>query len=275
MTRLNTIDIARISCDLQKNDMYWHGIFGHTLEEIARKAVDAPCLNTGLRTATVPFTCGLGIIEGFNEAVKDILEHCGADVFITKKTDVAGIQEAYINGAELIFMADDDVCAAFSVNGKVSSDNGYATGIGFAAALEIMMERVEQEEVLILGSGPVGAAAAQYFSKKGAVPVLCDIDDEKACWVAASIKNARVERNRNHLRNYRYLLDATTSEDFIRSCDVTEQTRISAPGIPLGVSKEVMDQIPVFHNPLELGIMTMYFDCMKQMQEANAGRGQR
>ncbi len=267
MTRLNTMDIDRISCDLQKNDRQWQRTLGYTLEEIAKKAVNASHVNTGLRTATVPVTCGMGIIGGFNEAVRDILEYCGADVFITNKTDVAGIQEAYINGAELIFMADDDVCAAFSVHGKGTSDNGYATGIGFAAALEIMMERIEKEEVLILGSGPVGTAAAQYFSKKGAVPVVCDIDEEKACSVAASIKNARVERNRGHIRNYRYLLDATTSGDFIRSCDVTEQTRISAPGIPLGVSKEVMDQIPVFHNPLELGIMTMYFDCMKQLRE--------
>ncbi|NTV90972.1 MAG: hypothetical protein HGA22_11545 [Clostridiales bacterium] len=151
MTRLNTSDIDRISNDLQTNDRQWKRTLGYTLEEIARKAVNAPHLNTRLRTAVIPVTCGLGVIGGFCEAMKDILEYCGADVFITNKTDVAGIQEAYTNGADIVFMADDEVFAAFSLNGKITSDNGYATGIGFAAALEIMMKRVEEEEVLILG----------------------------------------------------------------------------------------------------------------------------
>ncbi|NTV90973.1 MAG: hypothetical protein HGA22_11550 [Clostridiales bacterium] len=97
--------------------------------------------------------------------------------------------------------------------------------------------------------------------------MLCDINEEKACKVAASIKNARVERDIKNIRNYIYLLDATTAGGYIKAGDVTDQTRISAPGIPLGVVREVMDQIPVFHNSLELGTITMYFDCMKQMRE--------
>lgn len=273
MTRLNTSDIDRIKDNLQRNDRYWKQLLNYKLEEIAKKAVNVSDANTVLKTAVIPVTSGLGIIGGFCEAVKEILDYCGADAFITDGTDVAGILEACRKTADIIFMADDNVCAAFSMQGNVYSDNGYATGIGFAAALEIMMKKAEREKVLILGAGPVGTAAAQYFSARGAIPVLCDILTEKAIKAASSIRNAEVEKDIAKIKSYRYILDATNSGDFIKARDVTEDTRISAPGMPLGVSEEVSGLIPVFHNPLELGIMTMYFDCVKQLEERKSRVG--
>ena len=264
MTRLNTTDINTISDRLHNYDMELKKTLGYTLEEIAKKSVKAfysDSFCNKYKTAVIPVTSGLGIIEGFSETVSDILKYCSADVFVTDNTDVAGIQEAYQKKADIIFMADDETCAAFSLNGKVYSDNGYATGVAFAAALEIMMEKVE-EEVLILGAGPVGTAAAQYFSQIGAIPVLCDLYEEKARSAANSIKNAKVEKDLKNMNKYMYILDASTSGGFIKENDITEHTKISAPGIPIGAAEEIRDKVFVFHNPLEIGIMTMYFDCI-------------
>lgn len=269
MTRLITKDISGISNRLHIYDMELKKTLGYTLEEIAKKSVRAfysDSIYKEYTIAVIPVTSGMGIINGFSETVSDILKHLRANVFVTKNTDVAGVQEAYEKNADIIFMADDDTCSAFSLNGKVYSDNGYATGIAFAAALEIMMESVE-EEVLILGAGPVGTAAARYFSQIGAIPVLCDLQENKAQCVASTIKNAKVEKSLKNLNKYTYILDASTSGDFIKEGDVTENTKISAPGIPLGAAKEIRDKVFIFHNPLEIGIMTMYFDCVNKLME--------
>lgn len=267
MTRLIENDINEISENLIGYDNELKRRFGFTLEEIARKAAKVSKKRYRMKTAVIPVTSGLGIIGGFSQTVCDILNYCNADAFVTKKTDVAGLQEAYQSDAKLIFMADDEVCAAFSLQGKIASDNGYATGISFAAALEQMMDQTLGEEILILGAGPVGKAAAGYFSDCGATPIICDLQEEKAILAARTVKNAKVEKDIHAIKRYRYILDATTSGGFIQKEDVTKETRISAPGMPLGVANEILDQIPIFHNPLELGIMTMYYDCIHQLEE--------
>jgi pyrrolysine biosynthesis protein PylD len=48
---------------------------------------------------------------------------------------------------------------------------------------------------------------------------------------------------------------------------VTDKTIIAAPGMPCGVCPEAREKATVIHNPLELGIMTMYFDCIKKFEE--------
>ncbi|TYQ12757.1 UNVERIFIED_CONTAM: pyrrolysine biosynthesis protein PylD [Acetivibrio alkalicellulosi] len=269
MTRLNTMDISDISNRINIYDRELKKTLGYTLEEIAKKSVRAfysDSIYKEYKVAVIPVTSGMGIINGFCETVSDILKHIRANVFVTEKTDVGGIQEAFEKNADIIFMSDDDTCAAFSLNGKVYSDNGYVTGVAFAAALEIMMEK-EGEEVLILGAGPVGIAAAQYFSQIGAIPVICDLQEDKARDVASKIKNAKVEKSLKNLNKYTYILDASTSGDFIKEEDIKETTIISAPGIPLGAAKEIRDKVFIFHNPLEIGIMTMYFDCLNQLME--------
>lgn len=269
MTRLNTSDIDGISNRLYNYDLELKNKYGYTLKQIAIRAVTKS--NNQLtnkinnyKIAVIPVTSGMGIISGFSETVCDILKYCNLNVFVTNNTDVAGLQEAYKKEADIVFMADDDVCSAFSIKDNVYSDNGYATGISFAAALEIMMDSVTNQEVLILGAGPVGIEASKYFSRIGAVPVICDLQEEKAINAANEIANAKVERNLNNINKYLYILDATTSFEFIKETDVTERTKISAPGIPLGVTEGVIKKADVFHNPLELGIITMYYDCINK-----------
>ncbi|MDR1159222.1 MAG: 3-methylornithyl-N6-L-lysine dehydrogenase PylD [Syntrophomonadaceae bacterium] len=266
MSRLHENDIAGIAGKLPQYDMALKKSLGYTLEEIAQKAVNCFEPNPELRTAVVPVTSGMGIIGGFSQTVSLILEHCRAKAFVTDAPDVAGLQEAYKKGAEIIFLADDFICAAFSAEKRIFSDNGYATGVGFAAALEIMMDKTSNETVLILGAGPVGLAAAAYLSKAGFDITIHDIDEKKLRRAADKIAGIKAIENIGPLKNYLYIIDATTSAEFIKREDVTEATKIAAPGMPLGVTEEALKIACVFHNPLELGIMTMYFDCVRQLK---------
>jgi pyrrolysine biosynthesis protein PylD len=162
-------------------------------------------------------------------------------------------------------MADDEVFTAFSTRNGVFSDNSWATGRGFAAALCLMMtqrgENPVDAEVLVLGAGPVGSAAAAYFSHRGIPAALADLDEAKARQAAEKLPGIKAVKKPACLRSYPYLLDATPAAAFITEGDVTEKTLISAPGMPLGVSGEALKTALVFHNPLELGVMTMYYEC--------------
>ena len=138
MTRLVEEDINTLIINLKAYDGTLKQQTGMALVDIAMGAVGRKRPFRSLKVAVIPVNSGLGIIDGFSDTV------CGIDAYVTQSTDVGGIQEAYRMGAEMIFMADDDVCSAFAVGSNAYSDNGYATGIGFAAALEmIMRERKE------------------------------------------------------------------------------------------------------------------------------------
>jgi pyrrolysine biosynthesis protein PylD len=271
MSRLLETDIADISGMLQSKDAFWKKTLGYTLEEIARRAAGFSGTGAHLRAAVVPVSAGLGIIGGFSQTVAAILRHCGADAWVTDYTDVAGMQEAYAEGTDLVFMADEAVFMAFSPRDRIYSDNGWATGTAFAAALELMMDDPPGAKALVLGAGPVGSAAAAYLARTGAAVTLYDTDTAKMHKAAESLPGVRAAQGAVKLRNYSYILNAATAANFITPENVSEDTRISAPGMPLGVTREAMDKALVFHNPLELGVMTMYFDCLGQLEKAEGG----
>ncbi|MDR1617009.1 MAG: 3-methylornithyl-N6-L-lysine dehydrogenase PylD [Syntrophomonadaceae bacterium] len=273
MSRLHENDIIGIAGQLPQYDAALKKSLGYTLEEIARKAVGCREHNPGFRTAVIPITGGMGLIGGFSRTVSHILNHCRARAFVTDEPDVAGLQEAYKKGAEIIFLADDFICSAFSTHSCVFSDNGYATGVGFAAALEIMAGKAPPAEVLILGAGPVGSAAAAYLSQAGFDVIIHDTDEEKTRCAANKIAGVKAAGNIGDLKNYPYIVDATTASGFINPEDVTAATKIAAPGMPLGVTEEALAIACVFHNPLELGIMAMYFDCVHQLALLNIKSG--
>lgn len=269
MTRLNVADIKGIASNLELYDSELKKAIHYTMEEIAKYAVGLSVnykIDDCLKIAVVPVTSGMGIINGFSETVRDILKYCGLNAYVTKTTDIEGIQEAYSIGADIVFIANDNTCSAFSLGNKVYSDNGYATGIAFSAALELMMEKVKNEKVLILGAGQVGKAAVEYFISKEAIPVLYDIDPDKMKCIAEKASEVQLEDHSIDLKNYKYILEATNDANFIGKNDVRKGTKISAPGMPLGVKKDALDSVNLFHNSLEMGILTMFFHCIKQME---------
>ena len=271
MSRLTTSDIHTIETQLREYETVFIRQTGHTLADIAKLAVGLQGNDIKRKTAVVPITSGLGIIGGFSEAVAAILRHAGTETLVTTKTDVAGLQEAYLSGYELAFMADDDVCAAFGIGSAVQSDNGRATGRSFAAALTAAIKNrgisPDGARVLVVGAGPVGQSAAEYLAEQRAVPVLCDLDKRKAAEAATRIHNAAIISAPPLLKSFPYIIEASTAADFISAEDVTAETIIAAPGMPCGVTDEARDKATVIHNPLELGIMTMYFDCLKKLEE--------
>ena len=65
------------------------------------------------------------------------------------------------------------------------------------------------------------------------------------------------------LKEYKYIYNATTSAGFITADDVSADTVISAPGMPCGITKEACGIATVIHNSLELGVITMYYECVR------------
>lgn len=269
MTRLVEADINTLLINLKEYDGTIREQTGMALMDIAMHAVGLKKIFHHIKTAVIPVTSGLGIIDGFSDTVCGILRYFGIDAHVTENTDVGGVQEAYRNGAELIFMADDFVCSAFSLREGVYSDNGYATGIGFAAALEttICRRKDVEKKVLVLGLGPVGCAAAEYLQNCGCQVWVYDSQESILCSFVEKHANIRILDDMQAKKEFPYIYDATPVSHIICGEDVTEQTIIAAPGMPLGVDEEAKQVATVIHNPLELGILTMYCECVKKIQE--------
>lgn len=260
MSRLVREDIEHISREIKNYDAHFFKQTGKTMAQTACYALGREECAANKKVAVIPVTSGLGTIEFFSESVCAILKHIGADAFITEKTDVAGLQEAYLKDSDMVFMADDDVCAAFSLKSGAVSDNGEATGIAFAAALELAMDR-GNARVLVLGCGPVGGSAALYLAKKGIKVDLYDIQQEKSDKFRKEDNISVLTENPN-LNDYIYVLDATPNENWISENMVCKSSIYSAPGMPLSLADEAVKKVELIHNPLELGIITMYYDCV-------------
>ena len=271
MTRLVESDIDSIEEGLQEYDKIFAEQTGCTLEEVARKAAGIRGKIRRRKTAVIPVTSGLGVIGGFAQAEAAILKHCGIETLVTDKADVGGIWEAYENSCELAFLADDDTYVAVGIGSTARSENGEATGRGYAAALAASMEKREispaGNKVLILGAGPVGSAAARYLAENGAIPVICDLDESKSRNLAGKIEGAQMVPADVTVGDYAFIVDATTAGDIIDEEDVSEDTVIAAPGMPCGVTQKAAEKAIVIHNPLELGTLTMYFQCISQLEE--------
>lgn len=269
MTRLVEADINTLLVNLKKYDGTIKQQTGMALIDIAMHAVGLKKPFSHMKTAVIPVTSGLGIIDGFSDTVCGILRYFGIDAYVTSNTDVGGVQEAYRNGAELIFMADDFVCSAFSLHEGVYSDNGYATGIGFAAALEatICRRKDVEKKVLVLGLGPVGCAAAEYLQNCGCQVWVYDNQESVLRSFVEQHTHISILDNKQQKKTFPYIYDATPVSHVICREDVTEQTMIAAPGMPLGVEEEAKQVATVIHNPLELGILTMYCECVKKIQQ--------
>jgi pyrrolysine biosynthesis protein PylD len=264
MSRLTEFDIKHIPFELKKNDERNRDLFGFTLKETALMALNLTFEPAPKKCAVVPVVSGLGIIGGFSETVRAILEYCGAYAFVTEKSDVSGVWQAYSKKADLIFMADDDICAAFATSGFARSENGYATGIGFAAALEMMNGGAG--DCIVLGAGMVGKAAIKWLSEREWRVAVYDTNPNKTAEAARSAQGIFAENTPRSVRKYRNILYAANTPAFITADDVTDETNISAPGMPFGATKEAAAKARLFHNPLELGIMVMYFDCAAQLE---------
>jgi len=272
LTRLQEEDICYVGERLENYDLQlFHrtgqslaGIAAHSLGKIPEDFAEA---RQDISIGIVPIAYGQGIINGFSETVQDIIEFLGFSAFVTKLPNIGGLAEAVTSGANVIFLADDDKFVALNIaSGKVS-DNGEATGRGYAAALALMAGSVQGNKVLVIGAGPVGSGAALYLAKQGAQVIVHDPDSEKISQLKQLIPGIHVASKLDAaLAECNLVLEATPAEDTIIPQYITGATRVAAPGIPLGLNPTCRELLAehLVHDVLEIGVATMLFTALTE-----------
>ena len=276
MTRLRSNDINRVAADLIHYEAQLIERTGYSLRAIACRAggiEEAQIMGslTDLRTAVIPITGGEGIIGGFGDAVAGILLHMGSGAFVTRKTDVAGIAEAFEKKADVMMLADDERFVALHIRSGKIADNAVCTGRAFAAGLELMTGGLNGQAVLVIGCGPVGTSATESLIGMGAEVSVYDIQEEAARELAEKIGhtfNKKIETVKTldtALDRHKLILDASPAGDIIHAQHITPETYVSAPGMPSGLNPEAETTIAdrLLHDPLQLGVATMLIDAVK------------
>jgi pyrrolysine biosynthesis protein PylD len=278
MTRLHTSDIANIAVQLESYDDELVAKTGHNMRQIACHAVqmsepDGLRIIPRIRAGVVPIQWGQGLIGGFSEATAGILRFLGFDTFVTAQTDISGLAEACETKADVIFLSDDNDFIAINLNARRHIHNADATGKGFAAGLDLMAGGVTNQKVLVLGCGAVGRSATSALLKCGAQVSIYDINQPKSRQLADSIigpdsDRIMIEQEMTAaLSGHSLIVDATNAAAIIHACDITPQTCIAAPGMPLGLSPGALIKVSdrLLHDPLQIGVATMGMAVVKQL----------
>ncbi|WP_407309012.1 3-methylornithyl-N6-L-lysine dehydrogenase PylD [Desulfosporosinus sp. SB140] len=274
MTRLKEDDIDEISATLSKYDQELLSKTGYKLSELAAYAVGGDlnqANHESLQIAVIPLTCGQGIIGGFADSVASIINHLGFSAWVTKLPDAGGVAEAVQNGADVLFMADDQRFVAINLHTRVVSENGAATGRGYAAGLERMNHGLKGEEVLILGAGPVGTSAAFSLAQYGAKISIYEPDLAAGRTLMERFRESghslSLESDLNlALQHHHLIVDACPADNIILQYHLREDTMIAAPGIPLGIELTGIKQISprLIHDPLQIGVAVMMFEAISE-----------
>ncbi|MCK4764616.1 MAG: 3-methylornithyl-N6-L-lysine dehydrogenase PylD [Candidatus Aminicenantes bacterium] len=270
MTRLKVEDIKGIAGSLQQYDEELRRKTGCTLQEIACHAVGIKKTSllpsmTVVKAAVVPIKSGKGIIGGFAQSVQAILAHIGLDAFVTGQSDAAGMAEAFEKKARLVFAADDSRFVAFNLEKRTVVDNAAAAGKGFAAGLDLLAGGVKGKKVLVLGCGPVGAAAVFALTGFGAQVSVYDIDPERSRQPAKKISVKAYHDNLPlALSEHRLIIDATDAPGIISEEFIRPGTFIAAPGMPLGLTRRAVKKIGdrLLHDPLQTGVAVMAVEAL-------------
>ena len=76
-----------------------------------------------------------------------------------------------------------------------------------------------------------------------------------------------IENNlRKALSRHRLVVDATNAAEIIHASDISSETYIAAPGMPLGLSRNALKKISdrLLHDPLQIGVATMAVEVLKR-----------
>jgi 3-methylornithyl-N6-L-lysine dehydrogenase len=280
MTRLQSDDISAITSQLNAYDEELLAKTGHSLGQIACHAVEleeepAREIAPGIKVGIVPVRWGQGVIEGFCEATAGILNHLGFDTFVTGQTDISGLAEAFETGTDIIFLSDDSDFVALNTRNRQYVHNAEATGKGFAAGLDIMTGGLAGQKALVLGCGSVGRSAARALLKYGAQVSIYDINSRISReFVSSAFRSdsdrITIEKDFQYaLAGHSLIVDATNAAEIIRSEDISSQTFIVAPGMPLGLSRKALYKVSdrLLHDSLQIGVATMGMAVVKQIMK--------
>jgi pyrrolysine biosynthesis protein PylD len=280
MTRLLSDDILDIVPQLKAYDEELFSKTGHSLRQIACHAVgqkenDARGIISRLRVGIVPIGWGQGVIEGFGVATAGILRHLGFDTFVTGHSDISGLAEAYEKKADVVFLSDDNDFVALNVGPRQHVHNAAATGKGFAAGLDLMAGGLVDQKVLVLGCGAVGRAAALTLLSFGAIVSVYDTNAGDAMEFKSALSGQDSDRVKiqsdfdSALAGHSLVVDATNAAGIIHANDISPQTFIAAPGMPLGLSPEALEKVSdrFLHDPLQIGVATMGMEIVRQISQ--------
>ena len=278
MTRLQSEDISDIVPQLKAYDEELFSKTGHSLRQIACHAVgqkenDARGIISGLRVGIVPIRWGQGVITGFGEATAGILRHLGFNATVTGHSDISGLAEAYEKKADVVFLSDDNDFVALNVISRQAVHNAEATGKGFAAGLDLMAGGLGNQKVLVLGCGAVGRAAALTLLRFGAAVSIYDTNAGYAMAFKRALSGQESDRIKIEsdfdaaLDGHSLVVDATNAAGIIHAKDISPQTFIAAPGMPLGLSREAENKVSdrILHDPLQIGVATMGMEIVRQI----------
>jgi pyrrolysine biosynthesis protein PylD len=279
MTRLAQEDIRDMKSRLEQYDRELVEITGLNLLGIACYAnnIDEleklqPLMDI-VKIGVVPIKSGMGIIPGFSDAIMNIVEHIGFDVFVTQGTDVAGIAEAVERKTDVIVMADDHRFIALNIRTGCMVDNTEATAKGYVAGLDLMSGGLSGEKVFIIGCGPVGCNAAMNVIRRGGDVAVFDIVPQYSLFLADRIKRLMnrsivIEKSlKPALRHYHLIIDATHAVDIIDTDSISPLTCIAAPGMPLGLTPRAIEKIAdrLIHDPIQIGVAVMVVEALQAM----------
>ena len=225
-------------------------ISGNSVEKILQAAEE-------YKVAVIPITSGDGIINTFSESVAAIVSSMGFDAFVTEKTDVDGIHEAYMNDADIMFMADDTRYIAISARNGMACDNNIATAYGFSEILCRMAGEIKNKNVAVLGYGIIGELMAEYLADKGATIYIY----EKKHELRQKAENSGYFwiEDAEKLKSCDYIADATCTGNWLSKNMLSENAVIAAPGIPFSLDSESADEMKgrYVHDLLEIGTAVM------------------
>jgi len=262
VTRLTTDDVKALSDRLGEFEAGLRDITGLGLRELAMSTVAHPpvCVPLyGARVAAVPVTSGEGVIDGFSDCVVAILRHFGCDAWVTAQPDVRGIQEAYDAAAEVVFLADDHRFIALNTGNGRCVDDDPATADGYVTALEAAAGGLFSRDVLLLGLGPVGRAAARRLVRRGAKVEVVEPDQARlqaALDIGLKLRPVTLAEG---LARCELIFDATPSAGFIDAGDVSSSTVAAVPGMPSAFTAAAQDVLGArhIHEPLAIGVAVM------------------
>jgi pyrrolysine biosynthesis protein PylD len=265
LTRLKATDVQRIPGTLEKYEGELVKRTGCTLLEIAEDAAQTSANIKAIlkqtKAAVVPITSGGGVIVGFSQAVAAILNHVGIRTIKIKEVDIAGIAEAYGQGADLMFVADDRKFVAINTHTMHAVDNATSTAKAYVAALDKMAKGLKEKPVLVIGIGHVGSAAISNLILREAKPLAVDVDRLKLRALSERFGRKVVVFSTlaEAVDHTNLIINAAPARDIIKADMIKENTIISAPAIPLGLTRAALRKIRrnLIHDPLQLGVAAM------------------
>lgn len=243
---------------------------GRSMLEIAKEAVRADAsverILRKAKAAVVPVTAGKGVIKGFPEAVAAILRHVGVNAVITQGTDIVGMAEAFEQGADLIFAADDRKFVAINLHTRRVVDNAAATAKAYVAALDRMAKGLRGKLVLVIGIGNVGYEAVSNLITRKAKPLAVDIDRHKLLDLRKRYKDQVTvfHTAADAIRHTNLVINTAPARNMLKAGMIRKGMLISAPAIPVGLTNAALKKMSsrnLVHDPLQLGVATMVVEA--------------